>query len=71
MTETSKSLTPEEAAKEAQRAYKRVWYARNKERVAAYNKSYWEKRGQELIAEMRAKEESEKAEKRAKRAKRG
>ena len=68
MAETSKNLTPEESATEARRAYKRAWYARNKERVAEYNKSYWERRGQELIAEMRAKEE---AEKRAKRAKRG
>ena len=71
MTETTKNLTPEESATEARRAYKRAWYARNKERVAEYNKSYWERRGQELVAEMRAKEEAEKAEKRAKRAKRG
>lgn len=42
-------ITKKNAALEAQRAYKREWYKKNKERVAEYNKQYWLKKGQELL----------------------
>jgi hypothetical protein len=33
-----------EAAKEARRAYRRKWYQANKEKVAANNARYWERK---------------------------
>lgn len=47
-------------AAEARRAYKRAWYAKNKERVKAYNLNYWEKRVKEYRAEQERKEADEK-----------
>lgn len=38
-------MTPEARAK--RNAYKRAWYARNKESVREYNKRYWERRAAE------------------------
>ena len=39
-----------EAAKQARRDYRRAWRAKNKDKVAAANKRYWEKKGHEAQA---------------------
>lgn len=36
-----------EAAREAQNAYKRAWYEKNKDKQKKYNKTYWEKKAKE------------------------
>lgn len=35
------------AAREAQNAYKRAWYGKNKDKQKEYNKTYWEKKARE------------------------
>ena len=39
-----------EQAREAQRAYMREWRRRNREKVAANNRRYWEKRAERMAA---------------------
>ena len=36
------------SAKEAQRLYIKEWRARNKEKVKQYNRSYWERKAEEM-----------------------
>lgn len=38
----------DEKAREAQRAYMREWRRRNREKVAANNRRYWERKAQKL-----------------------
>lgn len=66
-------MTPEMEASaiEARRAYKRAWYAKNKERMAEYNKQYWARRGQELAAAMEAEKRAKEATKKTSKSKRG
>jgi len=40
-----------EAAKEERRAYKRAWSAKNRDKVRAYNREYWERRAQRQTAQ--------------------
>ena len=40
-----------DAGREARNRYNREWYAANKEKRAAINKRYWEKRAAKLAAE--------------------
>lgn len=35
------------AAREAQREYRRAWYSRNKDKQREYNARYWEKKAQQ------------------------
>ncbi len=37
-----------QSAEEIRREYYRQWRAKNKERVSAYNRRYWEKRAEKL-----------------------
>lgn len=37
-----------EEAKEARRAYKRAWYAANRDKVRAYVSAYWERKAQAM-----------------------
>lgn len=45
------SIKMNDAAREARNQYNREWYAANKEKRAAINKRYWEKRAARLAAE--------------------
>lgn len=42
-----------EQAAEARRAYKREWYAKNKDKQRIYTQRYWEKVAQEADSERR------------------
>ena len=44
------SIKMNDAAREARNQYNREWYAANKEKRAAINKRYWEKRAARLAA---------------------
>ena len=45
---------------EAKRAYHKEWRAKNKDKIAASNKRYWERRAAKIAAEReRAKERAE------------
>ena len=46
-----------EQAKEARRAYRRKWYAENKDRAKAATEKYWQKKAEQAAAERAAKEE--------------
>lgn len=39
-----------EQAKEARRAYKRKWYAENKDKVKAHQERYWKKKAEQAAA---------------------
>lgn len=69
MSDSTKAgqLAPDAA--EARRAYKRAWYAKNKERVKAYNLNYWERRAAEHRAEIERQEAEQKQQKNKKRGK--
>lgn len=50
-----------DAGREARNRYNREWYAANKEKRAAINKRYWEKRAAKLAAEKEARNDAENA----------
>lgn len=50
-----------DAGREARNRYNREWYAANKEKRAAINKRYWEKRAARLAAEKEARNDAENA----------
>lgn len=47
------------AGREARNRYNREWYAANKEKRAAINKRYWEKRATKLAVEKGARDATE------------
>lgn len=47
--ETIQPVTLSEAALEKRRAYYREWRRKNRERVAANNRRYWEKKAAEAV----------------------
>lgn len=51
--------TIEELAREAQRAYQKEWRAKNRDKVAAINRRYWEKKAAEEIARRQMKQNDE------------
>lgn len=42
-----------EIAREAQRKYQREWRAKNKDKVAAINRRYWEKKAAAIIEQQK------------------
>ena len=54
------SIRMTDAGREARNRYNREWYAANKEKRAAINKRYWEKRAAKLAAEKAAARSAEK-----------
>lgn len=48
----------DEKAREAQRAYMREWRRRNREKVAANNRRYWERRAQKMAEQSESKTEA-------------
>ena len=46
-----------EQAKAARREYQRKWRAKNKDKIKAQNKRYWERQGKELSSESEAANE--------------
>lgn len=50
MTDISKLSKNEQEAILAKRAYYRNWSKKNKDKVKAYQKRYWEKKAQELLS---------------------
>lgn len=50
-----------DAGREARNRYNREWYAANKEKRAAINKRYWEKRAARLATEKEARNDAENA----------
>lgn len=53
------SIRMTDAGREARNRYNREWYAANKEKRAAINKRYWEKRAAKLAAEKEVAHASE------------
>ena len=52
-----------EEAKEARRAYQRTWAAKNRDKVRAYNRKYWERRAQRQTAQEGAQDDVKKDDK--------
>ena len=50
----------------ARRAYKREWYANNRDQQREYQKKYWERRGREYLEKLQAGEITETAAPKAK-----
>lgn len=51
--------TMSEAAKAAQKEYQKKWRAKNREKVAAINQRYWEKKAAAIAAEQSNGEKNE------------
>lgn len=47
-----------EKAREAQRNYKRHWRQKNKDRIADYNRKYWENKASKMLVNEREQNDS-------------